>query len=216
MKRPAPALVIACIALFVALGGTSYAAVQLKKNSVATKHIKNNAVTSAKVKNGSLLAKDFKTGQLPAGAKGDTGARGPSASAAATTTRSSGYDLSSEIEEMFSLNSYADTTTGLLQLDSPARVTVRGDVTLRVDYLGTGYAISFCDLQMNGGGGWVTVGERETFTDDETAAVERQRSITAIKDLAAGSFNFRIVCGSSPGGDHRFLHGAITAIATAR
>ena len=68
---------IAVLALFVALGGTSYAAIALPKNSVGTKQIRKSAVTTAKVKDGSLLRKDFKPGQLPAGPKGDTGARGP-------------------------------------------------------------------------------------------------------------------------------------------
>ena len=40
-------MVIACIALTVALGGTSVAAIQaLPKNSVGTKQLKRNAVTS--------------------------------------------------------------------------------------------------------------------------------------------------------------------------
>jgi hypothetical protein len=79
-----PATVIAMIALAVALGGTSYAAVVLPAGRVGTKQLKKNAVTSVKVKNGSLLKKDFKAGQIPAGAKGakgakgDTGATGPS------------------------------------------------------------------------------------------------------------------------------------------
>jgi hypothetical protein len=67
---------ISLIALFVALGGTGYAALRLPAKSVGTKQLKANAVVSAKVKNRSLLAKDFKKGQLPAGAKGDTGAAG--------------------------------------------------------------------------------------------------------------------------------------------
>src|SRR3954468_8431283 len=71
LGRPSPATVIALVALFVALGGTGYAALSLPKNSVGTKQLKNNAVTGAKVKNGSLRARDFKTGLLKAGAKGD-------------------------------------------------------------------------------------------------------------------------------------------------
>ncbi len=49
--RPSPATVIAAIALLVALGGTSMAAVTIviPKNSVGTAQLKNNAVTSAKV-----------------------------------------------------------------------------------------------------------------------------------------------------------------------
>jgi hypothetical protein len=69
-------MAVASTALVVALGGTSYAAVKLPKNSVGSKQIKSNAVTSPKVKNGSLLAADFAAGQLPAGAKGDQGERG--------------------------------------------------------------------------------------------------------------------------------------------
>jgi hypothetical protein len=70
---------IALAALFVALGGTSYAAMTLPAGSVGTKQLRNGAVTAAKVKKGSLLAKDFKSGQLPAGRqgpKGDLGAPG--------------------------------------------------------------------------------------------------------------------------------------------
>ena len=77
---------MAYLALFVALGGTSIAAVSLDRNSVKRKHIAKNAITSSKVKNGSLRARDFRAGQLPrgerglpgaAGAKGDPGAPGP-------------------------------------------------------------------------------------------------------------------------------------------
>jgi hypothetical protein len=70
--------VISVIALFVALGGTSYAAVQLSKGQVKARHIAKNAVNSAKVKDGSLLGKDFKAGELPpAGQQGPAGPQGP-------------------------------------------------------------------------------------------------------------------------------------------
>lgn len=77
---------VAYLALFVALGGTSYAAVKLPAKSVGSAQLKTNAVIAAKVKagainadkvaDGSLLAKDFAAGQLPAGAKGNPGAPG--------------------------------------------------------------------------------------------------------------------------------------------
>jgi hypothetical protein len=59
--------VTATLALFVALGGSSYAALKLPRNSV----------TSTQVKNGSLLARDFKKGQLKSGARGPQGLQGP-------------------------------------------------------------------------------------------------------------------------------------------
>ena len=75
------------LALFIALGGVSYAAVTLPANSVGSKQIKpeavktshlaESAVTTGKVKDGSLLSSDFKPGQLPPGAPGAPGATGP-------------------------------------------------------------------------------------------------------------------------------------------
>ena len=47
--RPSPAMVIACIALTVALGGTSYAAIKLPRNSVGTKQLQKNAVVATKL-----------------------------------------------------------------------------------------------------------------------------------------------------------------------
>ena len=89
-KLPSPALVLASVALGIALGGTSVAAVsQLPRASVGTPQLKANAVTSAKirnndvrsvdVRNGSLLRVDFRRGQLPAGPAGPQGPPGVSA-----------------------------------------------------------------------------------------------------------------------------------------
>ena len=63
--------VMATIAVFVALGGSSYAAIK-----VTGKDIKNSSLGTGDVKNGSLLAGDFKSGQIPAGPQGPTGQRG--------------------------------------------------------------------------------------------------------------------------------------------
>jgi len=75
--RPSHAVVAAYMALFLALGGTSYAAVKLPKNSVGSKQIKKNGVRSADVKNRSLKRVDFKAGQLPQGEQGPQGPQGP-------------------------------------------------------------------------------------------------------------------------------------------
>jgi hypothetical protein len=87
VRRPSPALVLASLALLVALGGTSVAAVsQLAQNSVGTAQLRNgavtnpklrnNAVTSVKVANRSLRRADFAPGQLPAGPTGPAGPAG--------------------------------------------------------------------------------------------------------------------------------------------
>jgi len=85
-------MVVACIALLVALGGTSMAAVtqlsrnsvgtlQLKDGSVTNPKIRNNAINSAKVAARSLLRSDFAPGQLPAGPTGPQGPAGPAGAA---------------------------------------------------------------------------------------------------------------------------------------
>jgi hypothetical protein len=76
--------VMATVAVFVAFGGSSYAAVKLAANSVKSSTIKDgevktrdlagNAVTSDRVKDASLLATDFAAAQLP---RGETGPQGP-------------------------------------------------------------------------------------------------------------------------------------------
>ncbi len=75
---------MATIAVFLALGGGAYAAVNLPRNAVKARNIAPSAVSSGKVKDGSLLAKDFRAGQLPAGAQGATGATGATGPRGAT------------------------------------------------------------------------------------------------------------------------------------
>jgi hypothetical protein len=65
LRAPSPALVIALIALFVALGGSSYAAINsLPKNSVGSKQLKKNAVTGVKIKNGAVTKSKINTSGL--------------------------------------------------------------------------------------------------------------------------------------------------------
>jgi hypothetical protein len=87
-------MIVACIALLVALGGTSVAAVnqlgrntvgplQLRNGAVTNPKLRNNAVNSAKVAPRSLLRSDFAPGQLPAGPVGPQGPAGPAGPAGA-------------------------------------------------------------------------------------------------------------------------------------
>jgi hypothetical protein len=86
---------VGLVALFIALGGTAYAA-SLPRNSVGTKQLKRGAVTSAKVRNGTLRAADFAPGTLlqgPAGPRGLTGPRGLPGSDAQFNGAAAGGDL---------------------------------------------------------------------------------------------------------------------------
>jgi hypothetical protein len=100
-RRLSYANVLSTVAVFLALGGTSYAAVAITgrdvENSSLTGHdvedasltgrdIRNSSLTGRQVKhsslgttdiaNGTLLAKDFRAGELSAGAEGPAGPRG--------------------------------------------------------------------------------------------------------------------------------------------
>jgi hypothetical protein len=90
-RRLGFANVTSLLALVVALGGTSYAAVtvtgknvkdssltgrDIRNKSLTGTDVKDSSLTSRDIKNSSLLAADFKSGQLPAGARGVDGAAG--------------------------------------------------------------------------------------------------------------------------------------------
>jgi len=66
--------VMSTIAVFVALGGTSYA---VARNSVGTPQLKRGAVTSAKVKDGTLQRRDLSSASIAAGPRGPRGVAGP-------------------------------------------------------------------------------------------------------------------------------------------
>jgi hypothetical protein len=106
-QLPSPALVVACLALLVALGGTGYAAFklpagsvgakQLKKGAVVNKKLAKNAVTGAKVKDDSLTGAEVKDdsltgadllesslGKVPAAGRADSAANAANATHATT------------------------------------------------------------------------------------------------------------------------------------
>src|SRR3954453_324625 len=82
MRRPSFPTVISLIALFVALGGTSYAVSKLPRNSVGSAQVKPNALTGGDIRNGSLASKDLAAGA--AGLRGPSGPQGPPGSASGT------------------------------------------------------------------------------------------------------------------------------------
>lgn len=80
--------VMATLAVFISLGGSSYAALTItgsnvRNSSLTGADVKNSSLTTSDVKNRSLLAADFKLGQLP---KGDRGPAGPAGTPGAPGT----------------------------------------------------------------------------------------------------------------------------------
>jgi hypothetical protein len=98
--------VTATLALFIALGGSAYAAValpansvgsrQLRKNAVTTSKIKNNAITGAKVRKDTLTGADIREstlGQVPSALAANTATTATNATNAtrATTSTTAGH-----------------------------------------------------------------------------------------------------------------------------
>jgi hypothetical protein len=113
-----PSMVVASIALLVALGGTSIAAVAVAvpRNSIGTLQLRDNSVVSSKVKNGSLLARDFKSGQIPRGPRGPAGPAGPAGAAGAPGIASPGYVAG--VLSQTSTSSSETTSTSYTGLDN--------------------------------------------------------------------------------------------------
>jgi hypothetical protein len=64
IRRPRHSTIVAYLALFVALGGTGYAAINLPKNSVGAKQIKTGGVTSKEIQNSTVKSGDVRNSTL--------------------------------------------------------------------------------------------------------------------------------------------------------
>ncbi len=61
LRRPSPALVIACVALFASLGGVSYG---FATGEIDGREIKNGAVTNKDIRNGTVVTKDLRNNEV--------------------------------------------------------------------------------------------------------------------------------------------------------
>jgi hypothetical protein len=204
MKKPSPALVIAILALFVALSGTSYAVSKLPKNSVGNSQLAKNAVTSSKVKDHSLVTSDFKPGQLPAGVagakgdKGDTGAPGPTAIGFGNDGPDWGLNDTSWTP--------VATMPGAANPNNPGPIVLTGETTVLLDgvvpLVNTPASVleAHCRFEQNknASGTWTAVVGSDVYLD-VAAGPARDATLPVGSGLVlgAGSYRFRVVCRSS-------------------
>jgi hypothetical protein len=91
-KRPSPAMIVALLALFVALGGSSYAAVKIsardiKRGAVGTRAIANESVRSADIHNATVSGADVADNSLTNADIDNTNLSAQTAESANTATR---------------------------------------------------------------------------------------------------------------------------------
>ena len=150
--------VVATLALFIAIGGVSWAAASLPRHSVGKKQLKSNAVVSKKVKNGSLAAGDFKGGELPAGPKGEQGPvgeqgpKGQPGAPGATTSVLTGRTSLNGSDSFFSPS--GTSTAGAIEspvvILSPGVATKAGNLSVRLDASPGPAASRVFTLRVNG------------------------------------------------------------------
>jgi hypothetical protein len=135
LRRPSPALVVAFVALLVALGGTSYAAFTLPKNSVGSKQLKKNAVTTSKIKNGAVIASKINPNGLTV----------PNATHASSADSATNASHASSAENA----SNADSLGGVAaaQYDRPGALLQSGDTEHGV-FAGGGGPNAFINIQI--------------------------------------------------------------------
>jgi hypothetical protein len=206
---------LALLALFVALGGTSYAAVNLPARSVGSKQLKKNAVSSSKVKNGSLQAADLSStaraalkGQQGAtGAAGSTGARGPAGpTASAAVSQATSASLSTTDADVM----HADIKTSF---NSTLVANATADVVRNAGASGNLH----CRLQMAAGPSFATysnVGQQALSYESGTATYETVLPVVGATTQPPGTYRFRTICATGSGSGS-FIDGGITVIATA-
>jgi hypothetical protein len=96
MKRPSPTLLIACLALFLSLGGVSYGVAtgfidsrEIKNNTIRAKDIRNGQVTSADIRDNDVRGVDVNEsslGKVPTAGSADSAGSATTATNAAHAT----------------------------------------------------------------------------------------------------------------------------------
>ena len=126
--------VTSTLALFVALGGTGYAALKLPRDSVGAKQIKRAAVRSAEVKDHSLKAVDFAA--LPQGPKGDKGDKGDPGAPGRDATQvvlATGSDSTATDFDIGAFNTTVDShqLRSIVTTTAPGRIVAQAAITLK-------------------------------------------------------------------------------------
>ena len=160
--RPSPAMVVACLALLVALGGTGYAAIVLPANSVGAKQLKKGSVERAKIKPGAIDATNVAANSLggasinesslakvPAAAAADTAANATNAASATTAANATNATNATSA-------AHATSSTGI------DKVTYKSSDGMTPIAPVSGAAVGTLDINCDAGQHPVGVGIRES------------------------------------------------------
>lgn len=184
MRRLRPTLtysnVTASLALFIALGGTSYAVTKLPKNSVG----------SEQVRDGTIKRVDLDGGAVASGSRGPRGAIGPAGVAGPQGPQGSSNLRMGSVGSA-ALSQEANVPTTVVRLaDVPAGsyfASFSGEADYRVETAGL-YIV--CQIQVNG----VTASVTRGIVGDKYGGTEVLADMTTITRTAP--FDLTVVCRS--------------------
>jgi hypothetical protein len=225
--RPTPAMVVACIALTVALGGTSVAAInalprnsvgakQLKKNAVTNPKIKANAVTGAKVANNSITGADVNEASLGAVPSATSATNATNAASAANAdkldnldstaflglgdARADGTASSTDIDN-FVTTTYTNISSVSLTAPKAGFVFIVGTLSSEDDNSFAGAGSLFYRLAVDGTGLSNDLFYHQIASDETTGITGASGAASAVVAVAAGAHTVSLQARESGTGD---------------
>jgi hypothetical protein len=229
-RAPSLALAVSLVALVVALGGTSYAAFTLPKNSVGTTQLKNGAVTTKKIASRAVTGSkmNFTGVTVPRADHADTADNASHADAADNASALGGATLGSLTLARGTTGSchpasvaFVDCGTVALALPRSGRVLIlanvgydgsntngyRGDCRLQADGTTVGSTISFGQAGYVASGGVTVVGGPGYNANGQEGG-----GLNAVTGpLPAGTHNFALQCDQA-GGTVEFSSTSVSAV----
>jgi hypothetical protein len=175
LRRPSPAMAVALLALFVALGGTGVAATQLGRDSVGARQLKTGAVTTAKLRKSSVTGAKVANGSLT-GADIDV-ARLGTVPSAASADRVGGHAVGCASGTVAAVAACVEPATRAPQPMAAAIATcasVGGRLPTLTELMGLralGYQLADPELTGQAGGG-ASVSQLSLFADGTTLVQE--------------------------------------------
>jgi hypothetical protein len=134
-RRPSPAMIVALLALFVALGGSTYAATKIRARDIRTgavgsRAIANNSIRSSDIRNGVVTGQDVKDDSLTNADIDNTSLRALSATSATTATRATNASNADRLDGIDSTSftrractSQTGAIKGVVTIDASATFT---------------------------------------------------------------------------------------------
>ena len=237
-RRPSASLVIACLALFVALGGVGYAAATIGSaaivdNSVRSKDVRNNDLRGKDVRTNTLKGADVdesSLGQVPSAAAADSAATAAHATNADNATNATTAQNAANADSVGGIGpdaltigrsalgscepgaAFTNCTTVNLSMPRPGRVLLNAGGQWHSDNAAGTSVRGLCRINLDGNPltGVTEEGSLSQQTDsNQEQALAGVTAVTGV--LPAGDHTFTVAC-SDDVGDMDFTDVRLSAV----